>query len=199
MRFIVTSAQSVEKLKQFAKKLKRKNGIPHAEALNKAAKQHNYNHWGHVTWCAKETLRLENSLPEEQFSPEIRQIFLGEGAEEITDELVEELVKSGMPRERVDEARALGFTYSRTRKSFLGPVMTDEDFPEDDDTEDEDIRPVSGKDAFIEATGGFKVKQSMAEANEREKYALLAKMAKGTTNLADIARLDHLRGVDDED
>ena len=37
------------------------------------------------------------------------------------------------------------------------------------------------------------------EANEREKYALLAKMTQGKATPADIARLDHLRGVDDED
>ena len=110
-------------------------------------------------------------------------------------------MQSGWTPELVEQYRAQGMAYSRPRNSFLGPVMTDADFPEDDDTEDEDTRHVSGKDAFIEATGGFKVGQSMAqfEANEREKYALLAKMAKGTATPGDIARLDHLRGVDDED
>lgn len=312
MRFIITSAKSVEKLKQLAKKLKRKHGIPHAEALDKAAKQHNYNHWWHVTLCAKETLRLERSLPEscaeavkdaqsgkndvyqlendgvsplllfsteggdawlldpfrrlglclcwrseaqpyqlrqngrameidwdtqytttedyqfsiestnpklgtclvdgypidlieevesQKFSPDVRQTILREGAEEITDALVEELVQRGWARDLVEQYRAQGMDYSRPRNSFLGPVMTDEDFPEDDGTENEDSRHTFDKDAFIQATGGFKVGQSMAEfeANEKEKSALLAKMAKGTATPVDIARLDALRGVDDDD
>jgi hypothetical protein len=243
MRFIATSARTVEQLRQLAKKLKRKLGIPHAKALDKAAKQHNYNHWSHVTWCAKETVQSERSLIEacaevvktaqagecdayvlqndgvrplllfsedrdawlldpfkrlalclcwrgeaqpyvlrengrameidwdsqytttedyefsvrstnpkvgarliagypidlieeqerEQFSPDMRQIFFGEGAEEITDNLVEELVLNGMPRERAEQARAEGMRYFRPRKSFLGPIMTDENFPDTDD------------------------------------------------------------------
>jgi len=64
MRFVLTSTQTVEKFKQLAKKLKRNRGIPHAEALDKVAQQHSYNHWGHVAWCAKETLRLERGLPD---------------------------------------------------------------------------------------------------------------------------------------
>lgn len=311
MRFILTSAQSVEKLKQLAKKLKRKYGIPHAEALNKAAKQRNYNHWGHVTWCAKETLKLERPIPQacaevvkvaqsgkkdeyilendgvsplllfstergdawlldpfkrlglclcwrsetqpyslrqngrameidwdtqytmtedhrfsiectnpkigkciadgypidlieevemQRFSLDARQTIFGEGAEVITDTLVEELVQRGRTRESVEQFRAQGMTYSRPRNTFLGPVITDLDFPEDDNTEEAETRYFSGKDAPIEATGGFKVRQSMTEyeSNEREKSALLAKMAKGMASPADIARLDDLRGVDDE-
>lgn len=244
MRFIITSARSVEKLKQLAKKLKRKHGISHADALDKAAKQHNYNHWGHVTWCAKETLKSEIPLQEScaelvkaaqsgrheeyllenegvpplvlfstesgdawlldpfrsrglclcwhseaqsyilrqngrameidwdtryrttedykfavestnpkvgtcvldnypvnfieeialrQFSPDVRQTIFGEGAEEVTDELVEELVQRGWDRKLVEQYRANGLSYSRPRNTFLGPVMTNEDFPEDDD------------------------------------------------------------------
>lgn len=312
MRFIITSAQSVEKLKQQAKKLKRKHGIPHAEALDKAAKQHNYNHWGHVTWCAKETLTLERPLSEscaevvknaqagkhdmyvlendgpsplllfstergdawlldpfkryglclcwhseaqpysfrqsgrameipwdthytttedyqfsikstnpkvgtcivdgypidlieemerQKFSPDVRQIMLREGAEPITDELVEELVQRGWSRELVEQYRSQGMDYSRPRNTFLGPILTDEDFPENDEAEVEDASQVSGKDAFIQATGGFKIGQSMAEleSNEREKSALLAKLKKGKATPADIARLEDLLGVDEDD
>lgn len=137
----------------------------------------------------------------QQLSSDIHQTILGEGAEVITDALVKELVQRGWTRELVEQYRAQGMTYSRPRNSFLGPVMTDEDFLDDDDTEDEDPRNVSGKDAFIKATGGFKIGLSMAEleSNERKKYELLGKMAKGTATPADIARLDDLRGVDDED
>jgi len=141
-------------------------------------------------------IRFIEEVENQEFSPDMRQIFFGEGAEEITDELIEELVASGTPRERIEEARAQGMTYLRQRKAFIGPVMTDEDL-----IGDNDARYAIGKDAFIEATGGFSVGQGMAEfeANEREKYALLTKMARGKATPADIARLDHLRGVNEED
>lgn len=58
MRFISTTAVAVEKLKQQAKKTKTKLKIPHADALDRVARGAGYNHWGHVTWCAKETERL---------------------------------------------------------------------------------------------------------------------------------------------
>lgn len=58
MRFIATPAVAVEKLKQQAKKNKTRQQIPHAEALDRVARGAGYNHWGHVTWCAKETERL---------------------------------------------------------------------------------------------------------------------------------------------
>lgn len=244
MRFIITSARIVEMLRQVAKKLKRKHSISHTEALDKAAKQHNYNHWLHVTWCEKETLKSERSLVEacadyvrsardgkrdldvlqhegvtplllfstddgdawlldpirqkglclcwrretqiytlrangrameidwdaeylttedygfsvqstnpnvgtrviagypiedierledQRFSEEIRQTIFGEGAEDVTDELVEELVRNGWSRETVEQYRAQELRYSRPRNTFLGPVLTNEDFPEDDD------------------------------------------------------------------
>lgn len=58
MRYIPTTAVAVEKLKQQAKKTKAKLKITHAEALDRIARGAGYNHWGHVTWCAKETERL---------------------------------------------------------------------------------------------------------------------------------------------
>lgn len=57
MRFIPTTTVTVEKLKQQAKKTKAKLRIPHGDALDRVARGAGYNHWGHVTWCAKETER----------------------------------------------------------------------------------------------------------------------------------------------
>jgi hypothetical protein len=58
MRYISTTAVAVEKLKQQAKKSKAKLKIPHSEALDRVARGAGYNHWNHVTWCAKATERL---------------------------------------------------------------------------------------------------------------------------------------------
>lgn len=60
MRFIPTSAITVEKLKQQAKKSKTKLQLSHSEALDRIARGSGYNHWGHVTWCQKETERQAN-------------------------------------------------------------------------------------------------------------------------------------------
>ena len=54
MRYIPTSAVVVEKLKQAAKQAKRKYKIPHSEALNRVARGEGYDHWHHVTLCARE-------------------------------------------------------------------------------------------------------------------------------------------------
>jgi hypothetical protein len=51
-RIIIASAQ-VEKLKQEARKLKRTTGVPHHEALDRAAQSAGFNHWHHVTESAK--------------------------------------------------------------------------------------------------------------------------------------------------
>lgn len=53
MRFIPASDIFVEKLKQAAKKTKRARNIKLAEALDRVARAHGFNHWGHVTWCQK--------------------------------------------------------------------------------------------------------------------------------------------------
>lgn len=55
MRYVPATEVFVEKLKQQAKKLKRSNGIKQAEALDRVARTHGFNHWGHVTWSLKET------------------------------------------------------------------------------------------------------------------------------------------------
>lgn len=62
MRYIPTSAVVVEKLKQAAKQAKRKYKIPHSEALNRVARGEGYDHWHHVTLCARETER-QAALP----------------------------------------------------------------------------------------------------------------------------------------
>lgn len=61
MRFIPTPTVAVEKLKQQAKKTKAKLRIPHSDALDRVARGAGYNHWGHVTWCAKESERLQDA------------------------------------------------------------------------------------------------------------------------------------------
>jgi len=55
MRYLPTTEVFVEKLKQQAKKLKRSTVIKQAEALDRVARTYGFNHWGHVTWCVKET------------------------------------------------------------------------------------------------------------------------------------------------
>ncbi|AXW24570.1 hypothetical protein [Ralstonia solanacearum] len=62
MRYIPTSAVVVEKLKQAAKQAKRKYKIPHSDALNRVARGEGYDHWHHVTLCARETER-QAALP----------------------------------------------------------------------------------------------------------------------------------------
>lgn len=54
MRYIPTSAATVEALKKQAKKLQRKSGGKHAELLNRVAKSAGYDHWHHVTLCLQE-------------------------------------------------------------------------------------------------------------------------------------------------
>lgn len=54
MRFIPTSTDTVESLKKQAKKLQRKAGGKHAEALDRVARGAGYNHWHHVTLCLKQ-------------------------------------------------------------------------------------------------------------------------------------------------
>jgi hypothetical protein len=242
MRLIVTSETLVEKLKQEAKRLKRKHAGTYAQALDRVARQHGYNHWGHVTWCAKETgfqgktiaaacedyieramARAEKfdvkevgpeapayvlfsttggdawlvnppgkvavclcwqgerqvfSIDENnagisvkwsaeytttkdfafavksenpkigsraifgypvaaideignyfRFSPDVRQLFLGEGAEPLTDTLIHELVGKGWTRERLEQARRHGDVYSRPRNSLLTAPISDGEMP----------------------------------------------------------------------
>ena len=51
MRFIHTTATTVESLKKQAKKLQRKAGGKHADALDRVAHGAGYSHWHHVTLC----------------------------------------------------------------------------------------------------------------------------------------------------
>lgn len=55
MRYIPVTDVFVEKLKQQAKKLKRSKTMKQTEALDRVAKTYGFNHWGHATWCLKET------------------------------------------------------------------------------------------------------------------------------------------------
>jgi len=64
MRFVPTSAVTVEKLKQLAKKTKAKLKIKHSEALDRVARGAGYNHWHHVLLCAEESIRRpDGKLP----------------------------------------------------------------------------------------------------------------------------------------
>lgn len=54
MRYIPTSAATVDALKKQAKKLQRKGGGKHADLLNRVAKSAGYDHWHHVTLCLQE-------------------------------------------------------------------------------------------------------------------------------------------------
>jgi hypothetical protein len=54
MRYIPTSAATVDALKKHAKKLQRKGGGKHADLLNRVAKGAGYDHWHHVTECLTE-------------------------------------------------------------------------------------------------------------------------------------------------
>ena len=56
-------------------------------------------------------------------------------------------VQNGWNRELVGQYRAQGLRYSRPRNTFLGPVMTNEDLPEDDDEED-DNKHASGREPW---------------------------------------------------
>jgi len=52
----------------------------------------------------------------------IRQIFFGEGQEDLTDELIKELVeKKGFPEKDLREMRELGARYCRPRNSIIFP------------------------------------------------------------------------------
>jgi len=60
--------------------------------------------------------RVEGKLEDDV---EIRQVFLGEGWEVLTDALIEELVKKGWAREDLVQSKALGFFYCRPRNSIV--------------------------------------------------------------------------------
>lgn len=51
MRYIPTTASTVEALKKQAKRLQRQHGGKRAEALDRAARSAGYDHWHHVTLC----------------------------------------------------------------------------------------------------------------------------------------------------
>ena len=55
MRFIFTTATSVDSLKKQAKKLQPKAGGKHADALDRVARGAGYNHWHHVTVCLSQS------------------------------------------------------------------------------------------------------------------------------------------------
>lgn len=56
----------------------------------------------------------------------LRQIFLGEGLEPLTDELIIELVEfQKMPEKDLLEFRKLGAQYSRPRNSIVFPPVFD--------------------------------------------------------------------------
>lgn len=55
MKLIPTTPADLEKLKARAKALKRKHGIPHREALNRAAREAKYLHWHHAVLCQQQS------------------------------------------------------------------------------------------------------------------------------------------------
>lgn len=55
MKLIPTTPADLEKLKARAKILKRKHGIPHREALNRAAREAKYLHWHHAVLCQEQS------------------------------------------------------------------------------------------------------------------------------------------------
>lgn len=55
MKLIPTTPADLEKLKARAKILKRKHGIPHREALNRAAREAKYLHWHHAVQCQEQS------------------------------------------------------------------------------------------------------------------------------------------------
>lgn len=59
--------------------------------------------------------------PVDGLDADIRQIFLGEGSEPLTDELIDELVSGGWEREGIEYARDNGGAYSRPRHSLIFP------------------------------------------------------------------------------
>lgn len=63
MEFIFTTATAAEKLKRLAKTLRKTTGTSLAVALDAVAKQHNYEHWKHLTACLEQTARTSRSKP----------------------------------------------------------------------------------------------------------------------------------------
>jgi len=61
-----------------------------------------------------------------EHDPELRQIFMGEGSEELTDELIAELFKRGWSEKDLQAGKVQGARYNRERDSLLfPPVMVD--------------------------------------------------------------------------
>lgn len=58
---------------------------------------------------------------------EFRQVWLGDGEEDLTDELIAELVEEGWPEERLREAADAGARYHRLRSSLVFPAEWDDD------------------------------------------------------------------------
>ena len=55
-----------------------------------------------------------------------------EDALDLSEAVIADVVKIGWDEAKLREAAAQGFRYSPSRNTILGPVMTDEDFPDDD-------------------------------------------------------------------
>lgn len=53
----------------------------------------------------------------------LRQLFMGEGWETLTDELINQLVSNGWDRSRLVEARCGGAYYCRPRDSIIYPPV----------------------------------------------------------------------------
>ncbi len=63
MKLIPTTATTVEKLKRLAKTLRKTTNTPLAVAQDTVAKQHNYEHWKHVTACRKQNVSASLCKP----------------------------------------------------------------------------------------------------------------------------------------
>jgi hypothetical protein len=64
--------------------------------------------------------RLFGSEPTIELDEALDYVFGGKGQEEITDELILELVEKGIPEEDLRAFKDRGFAYCRERGSFVG-------------------------------------------------------------------------------
>jgi hypothetical protein len=64
-------------------------------------------------------LDTDDLQEEEDF--DMQTVFKGQGTEDLTEDLITQLVAQGFPEKDLREMKAKGFKYSRPRNSFVSP------------------------------------------------------------------------------
>lgn len=105
MNYIRTTATAVEKLKKLARTIKQAEGVPHLEALERAAQQAGYGSWHHVQWCINRPATVAPDLRENTKE----QIFLPTTKATVAERIRDILTNGPLP-----EGLSIRFSFPRT-------------------------------------------------------------------------------------